>query len=188
MIQHKIIADRYSCIFEWRKSYISLSSCAVEMRRTLFRWNPNTQNKADTSSFTVEDVATQLIRCCYFVQTIVTMSEFFSTEVRAGVGVVWGQSGPWTPALLCKLLPSNHHPADSRPLTNICMRFEDKQKMFFLLVDLRPPLQSRGVVMNSRSSGLVYGELGTPSREVWERRNHQFWTHSSQNRLPLESS
>ena len=43
----------------------------------------------------------------------------------------WGQSGPWTPALLCKLLPSNHHPADSRPLTNICMRFEDQQKMFF---------------------------------------------------------
>ena len=99
----------------------------------------------------------------------------------------WGQSGPWTPALLCKLLPSNHHPADSRPLTNICMRFEDQQKMFFPVgwPSSPPP---RGVVMNSRSSGLVYGELGTPSREVWERRNHQFWTHSSQNRLPLESS
>ena len=35
--------------------------------------------------------------------------------------------------------------------------------------------------MNSRSSGPVYGELG-------EEKYHQLWTHSSQNRLPLESS
>ena len=104
------------------------------------------------------------------------------------LGAIWAVD-PRTAAgsTLCELLPSNHHPADSRPFTNICMRFEDQQKMFFPVgwPSSPPP---RGVVMNSRSSGLVYGELGTPSREVWERRNHQFWTHSSQNRLPLESS
>ena len=72
----------------------------------------------------------------------------------------WGQSGPWTPALSCASSFPGITPVDSRPLTNKCMRIEDLQKVFFLLVDLRPPLQSRGVVMNSRSSGLVYGELG----------------------------
>ena len=77
------------------------------------------------------------------------------------------------PAITTRLTPVH--------FTNICMRFEDPQKMFFPVGWPSSPPPVRGVVMTSRSSGPVYGELG-------EEKYHQLWTHSSQNRLPLESS
>ena len=49
-----------------------------------------------------------------------------------------------------------------------------------------PPVQRR--CFEFQVVGLVYGELGTVSREVWESRNHQSWIHSSQSCLPLEPS
>ena len=59
------------------------------------------------------------------------MSELFSAEVHAGVGVVWGQSRPWTPALCA----SSFLAITTRPthvhFTNICMRIEDPQKLSF---------------------------------------------------------
>ena len=159
------------------------------MRRTLFRWNPNTQNKADTSSFTVEDVATQLISNVFVLFRLLSPCLKFSPHKSVqGWGSFGGNLGRGPPHCCASSFPAiTTRPTPVHSQT-YAWDLKISRRCFFLLVDLRPPLQSRGVVMNSRSSGLVYGELGTPSREVWERRNHQFWTHSSQNRLPLESS
>ena len=63
------------------------------MRRTLFRWNPNTQNKADTSSFTVEDVATQLISNVFVLFRLLSpclkFSPHKSVQGWGSLGAIW---------------------------------------------------------------------------------------------------
>ena len=69
------------------------------------------------------------------------MSELFSAEVHAGVGVVWGQSRPWTPALCV----SSFLAITTRRLPSISQTYAWELKIrrscLFPLVDPRPPLQ-----------------------------------------------
>ena len=73
------------------------------------------------------------------------MSEIFSAEIRAGVGVFGGNLGRGPPHCCASSFPAIT-PADPRPVTNTCKRFEDQQKMFFPLVDPRPPLSPEALL------------------------------------------
>ena len=151
------------------------------MRRTLLGWNPTPTTKLTHRPSQLKTLQYNTYPLLFLAQTIVTMSEFSPHNSMQGWGSFGGNLGRGPPhccvssflEITTRLTPVH--------FTNICMRFEDPQKMFFPVGWPSSPPPVRGVVMTSRSSGPVYGELG-------EEKYHQLWTHSSQNRLPLESS
>ena len=65
----------------------------------------NTQSKADTSSFTIEELQHNSFPLFLFSQTIVTMSKIFSAKVHVWVGVAGSNLGRGPP-LLCSSFPA----------------------------------------------------------------------------------
>ena len=130
----------------------------------------NTQSKADTSSFTIEELQHNSFPLFLFSQTIVTMSKIFSAKVHVWVGVAWSNLGRGPP-LLCSSFPAitpRWLPSTHQHMHEIWRLAKDVFPVGWLLSP--PPVQRR--CFEFQVVGLVYGELGTLSgKGVGEQRS-----------------
>ena len=123
----------------------------------------NTQSKADTSSFTIEELQHNSFPLFLFSQTIVTMSKIFSAKVHVWVGVAGSNLGRGPP-LLCSSFPAitlRWLPSTHKHMHEIWRLAKDVFPVGWLLSP--PPVQRR--CFEFQVVGLVYGELGTLSRK-----------------------